>query len=176
MGEVVRVLGIDPSLRNTGVSIVSYNSESGFFNKPSHCQVLVNPPKYKGTEAILNMLDMIEEMSKQDCYKNVDAVIVESPPAIFNSKFPTSTLATLGHISGGAVALLGLSKSYLFKPTEWNKSRKKDVTHTRTIAELGNSDEWHYEVRVKSEKYMEHILDATSMALWWIKENYVDEE
>jgi len=175
MSELVRVLGIDPSLRNTGMAVVSYNTESGFFHKPSHCQVLVNPMKYKGTEAILNMLDMISEASQEKCYQEVDVVIVESPPAIFNKNFPASTLAMLGHISGGAVALMGLSKSYLFKPTEWNKSRKKEVTHNRTIADLGNVDEWQYNKRVKSEKYMEHILDAASMALWWIKENHVDE-
>lgn len=177
--EKVKILGVDPSLRNTGLSIVTYNSELPL-NDPkafsvSHCQVLVNPAKYTGTEAILNMLDMIYEESKKECYQDVDNVIVESPAIMFNKNISSSVVASLAHISGGAVALLGIEKAHLFRPNEWNKSRKKDVTHNQTIALLGASDDWHYEKRVKSEKFMEHILDSTSMALWWIKNNYLEE-
>ncbi len=175
MAEEISVLGVDPSLRNTGVAVLKFNTETGAFSKPMHCQVLVNPPKYKGNDAILNMLDMIKEISLQDCYKNVDTVIVESPPVMFNKTWSSSTVSLIAHISGGAIALLGLDKGYIYKPNEWNKSRKKEVTHAKTIAELGSPDEWHYNKRVKSEKFMEHILDSASMALWWIKENYTEE-
>lgn len=177
--EKVRILGVDPSLRNTGLAIVTYNSElpttdaSAF--TVSHCQVLVNPPKYTGTEAILNMLDMIQHESLKDCYTNVDNVIVESPPIMFNKSWSGGAIAAIAHISGGAVAFLGIEKAHLFRPNEWNKSRKKDVTHNQTIAFLGDPDKWHYEQRVKSEKYMEHALDAASMALWYIKSNYLED-
>jgi hypothetical protein len=140
----------------------------------SNCQVLVNPQKYTGTEAILNMLDMINEEAMKDCYKEIDTVIVESPAIMFNKNISSSVVASLAHISGGAVALFGIEKAHLFRPNEWNKTRKKDITHNQTIAFLGNADDWHYEKRVKSEKFMEHILDATSMALWWIKSNYLE--
>jgi len=84
-------------------------------------------------------------------------------------------MSSIAHIAGGAVALLGIEKAHIFQPIEWNRRRKKEVTHAQTIAFLGNPDSWHYEKRVKSEKHMEHILDAASMALWWIKSNYLEE-
>jgi Holliday junction resolvasome RuvABC endonuclease subunit len=177
--EVVRILGVDPSLRNTGLAIVNYNTELPL-NDPKafsakHCQVLVNPQKYTGTDAILNMLDMMHEESKKMCYKEIDTVIVESPAIMFNKNISSSVVASLGHISGGAVALFGIDKAHLFRPNEWNKTRKKEVTHNQTVSFLGSADKWHYENRVKSEKYMEHVLDAASMSLWWIKSNYLEE-
>jgi hypothetical protein len=177
--ELIHILGVDPSLRNTGIAIVTYNTEippsdpSAF--SVSHCQVLVNPAKFTGTDAILNMLDMINEEAKKDCYQQAETVLVESPPIMFNKAWSGGTVAAIAHISGGAVALFGIDKSHLFRPNEWNKSRKKEVTHNQTIATLGNPDKWHYEQRVKSEKFMEHILDAASIALWWIKSNYFEE-
>jgi hypothetical protein len=177
--EKVRILGVDPSLRNTGLAIVTYNTElpptdpKAFTT--SNCQVLVNPAKYTGTDAILNMLDMLHEESAKECYKDIDTVLVESPPVMFNKNWSGGAIASIAHISGGAVAFFGLEKAHLFRPTEWNKSRKKEVTHNQTIGFLGDPDLWHYEKRVKSEKFMEHILDAASMALWWIKGNYVEE-
>ncbi len=178
--EKVKILGVDPSLRNTGLAVITYNTELSLEDPKAltvaHCQVLVNPQKYTGTDAILNMLDMIFEESKKLCYHEVDTVLVESPAIMFNSKFPSSAISSIAHISGGAVALLGIEKSHLFRPNEWNKSRKKEVTHNNTIARLGNPELWHYEKMVKSDKFMEHILDAASMALWWIKNTYVEEE
>jgi hypothetical protein len=177
--EIVKILGVDASLRNTGLSIVSYNTELSPEDpeafEVSHCQVLVNPAKYKGTDAILNMLDLMSNESKKECYQLADNVIVESPPVLFNKAWGAGTISLIAHISGGAVAIFGIDKSYLFRPNEWNKSRKKEQTHAKTIDFLGDSDLWHYEQRVKSEKYMEHVLDAASMALWWIKSNYIEE-
>lgn len=176
MSEKIRILGVDPSLRNTGVAIITYDAEKKEFLKPSHCQVLVNPAKFTGTDAIMNMLDLIQEISKEKSYQDVDNVIVESPSVMFNKAWAGGTISSIAHISGGAVALLGIEKAYIFRPNEWNKSRKKEATHNQTVAVLGNPDNWHYEKRVKSEKYMEHIMDAASLALWWIKNNYIDEE
>lgn len=177
--EKVRILGVDPSLRNTGIAVVTYNSELDVTDpkafETSHCQVLVNPQKYKGTEAILNMLDMLYEESQKECYQNVDTVIVESPAIMFNKNISSSVVASLAHISGGAVAIFGIHKAHLFRPNEWNKTRKKEVTHNQTISILGSPDVWHYEKRIKSEKYMEHILDAVSMSLFWIRNTYLEE-
>lgn len=177
--EIVRILGVDPSLRNTGLAIVAYNSESNV-NEASafaveHCQVLTNPPKFTGKDAIMNMLDMIHECAQMECYQDVDNVLVESPAIMFNKTWSQGTISSIAHISGGAVALLGIEKAHLFRPNEWNKTRKKEVTHNQTIAFLGSCDRWHFEKRVKSEKLMEHIMDAASMALWWIKSNYLED-
>jgi len=177
--EKVRILGVDPSLRNSGLAVVTYDSSLPVTDPKAfvaeHCQVLVNPQKYKGTDAILNMLDMINECAQLECYQNVDNVIVESPAIMFNKTWSAGTMSSIAHISGGAVALLGIDKAHLFRPNEWNKTRKKEVTHSQTISILGDADKWHYVKRVKSEKFMEHILDAASMALFWIKSNYLEE-
>lgn len=176
--EIIHILGIDPSLRNTGLALVSYNTElppsdpAAF--KTEHCQVLVNPAKYTGTDAILNMMDMMHEQAKKKCYQEVDDVIIESPPVMFNKNWSGGAIAAIAHISGGAVPIFGIEKSHLFRPNEWNRTRKKEITHNQTIGVLGAFENWHYEKQVKSEKYMEHILDAASMALWWIKSNYIE--
>jgi hypothetical protein len=177
--EKVSILGIDPSLRNTGLAIVSYNSEIPLGDPKSltvdHCQVLVNPVKYKGTDAILNMLDMLYDCSFKMEYDDVDNVIVESPAIMFNKNWSGGTISSIAHISGGAAALFGIHKARLFRPNEWNKTRKKEVTHAQTINLLGDPATWGYEKKPKSEKLMEHILDAASMALFWIKSNYLEE-
>lgn len=177
--EEIKILGVDPSLRNTGLAVVSYNTEMSPSDpaayKVTSCQVLVNPQKYKGTDAILNMIDMINEEGQKECYREVDNVIVESPAAMFNKNWSSSIVASIAHISGAAIALLGIDKGFLFRPVEWNRNRKKEVTHAQTVAFLGSPDNWHYEARIKNEKFMEHILDSSSLALWWIKSNYVED-
>ena len=177
--ELINILGVDPSLRNTGLAVVSYNTElpssdPKAFNV-SYCQVLSNPQKYTGTDAILNMLDMLVENASQPFYQSMDAFIIESPAIMFNKTWAAGAISSIAHISGGAIVAFGIEKSHIFRPNEWNKSRKKEVTHNQTVAFLGDPDNWHYHKRVKSEKYMEHILDAASMALWWIKSNYLEE-
>lgn len=177
--ETVKILAIDPSLRNTGLSVVSYHSELPSSDPRSfsveHCQVVVNPQKYKGTEAILNMLDMLNECAQQSCYQDVERVLIESPAIMFNKSWSGGAISSIAHISGGSVAIFGIHKALLFRPNEWNKTRKKEVTHHNTIAFLGNPDGWGFEKRVKSEKLMEHILDAASMALWYIRSNYLED-
>lgn len=177
--EKVRVLGVDPSLRNTGLAIVTYNTELPVSDVKAftveHCQVLVNPQKYTGTDAILNMLDMLCECANEKAYQDVDDVIIESPAIMFNKTWSGGTISSIAHISGGAVALFGIEKAHLFRPNEWNKTRKKEITHNQTVGILGDYNLWHYEKRLKSEKYLEHVMDAASMALWWIKSNYLEE-
>lgn len=177
--QKVRILGVDPSLRNTGLAVVNYNndlppSDPKAF-EVTDCQVLVNPTKYKGKDAILNMIDMMAFEAKKPCYAGVDQVLVESPATIFNQAWGASTMSLIAHISGAAIALFGLEKGFLFRPSEWNKTRKKEVTHHNTVNFLGAPDKWHYEKIIKSDKYFEHILDAASLALWWIKSSYIEE-
>lgn len=178
--EKVRILAVDPSLRNTGLAVLTYNCELAPNDEKafevSHCQVVTNPQKYTGVDAILNMLDLLKKESEKECYQNIDTVLVESPPIMFNKAWAAGTVSLIAHVAGGAVAIFGIEKGFLFRPNEWNKSRKKEVTHNKTIAFLGHPDKWHYETRLKSEKYLEHILDASSMALWYVKANYIEED
>lgn len=177
--EIVRVLGVDPSLRNTGLAIVSYNTELPISDPNafhvSGCQVLVNPKKYTDTEAILNMIYMMTEESQKPSYQAVDNAVIESPPVMFNKAWSAGTIASIAHISGAAVPIFGIEKSLLFRPNQWNGGRKKEITHAKTIAFLGDHEKWGYEKCVKSEKYLEHILDAASMALWYISSNFINE-
>jgi hypothetical protein len=179
MMEKIKVLGIDPSLRNTGLAIVTYNSEMPITNPEAfsvcHAQVVVNPKKYTGTDAILNMIDMLYEQSKKPCYLEAVDVIIESPAIMFNKTWSGGTISSIAHISGASVALFGIDKSHIFRPNEWNKTRKKEITHNQTIGLLKDPNTWHYEKRIKAEKDMEHVLDAASMALWWIKSNYLED-
>lgn len=171
--EKVKILGVDPSLRNTGLAIVSYNTETKKYSV-SNCQVLVNPQKFKGKDAIFSMLDMIKTESEKTCYKEVNKILVESPSVMFNAAWAQNTISSIAHISGGALAIFGLENTLLFRPSEWNRAKKKEVTHNICQATLGNPEDWHFEKNIKNDKFLEHILDAASMALWYIKENYVE--
>lgn len=177
--EIIQILGVDPSLRNTGLAIVSYNTELSLDDpkafQVNNAQVLINPAKYTGTEAILNMMDMMYEQSLKFCYNEIDSVIIESPPIMFNKTWSAGTISSISHVAGGAVAIFGIDRSHLFRPNEWNKTRKKEITHNQTVAFLGDPLNWHYEKRVSADKKLEHVLDAVSMALWWIKSNYLEE-
>lgn len=177
--EKVKILGIDPSLRNTGLAVITYNTELSPSDpksfQVSDCQVLINPKKYTSIDAILNMLDMMQTEAEKECYQQPETVLVESPPIMFNKNWSSSVLSNIAHVAGGAAVIFGLEKCHLFQPNQWNKSRKKEVTHNKTIAFLGSPEKWHYQSKVK-DNYMEHVLDAVSMALWWIRSNYVEEE
>lgn len=168
------VLGIDPSLRNTGFAVVNYDptKENQFW--VSDCHIITNPQSFKGTDAILNMLENIKSVSELEVYKNVSQVIIESPAALFNAKFPAGALISIGHISGGAACLFGIDKSFLVRPVEWNKARKKEKTREQIEKTLGSHESWHYTKKVKSEKHFEHIIDGAGMALWWIQNFYID--
>lgn len=176
MSEKVKVLGVDPSLRFTGLALLTYDTETKEINV-SHCQTLVNPQKYKGKDAILNMLDML-----QDCadttpeYTSQESNVIESPAVLFNKAWSGGTMALIAHISGGAAVIFGLQKSHFFRPNEWNKSRKKEVTHAQAFKILGTPEKWHFQKMVKNENHLEHIYDAACLALFWLKNIYIDEE
>lgn len=177
--EIVRILGVDPSLRNTGLAVVCYNTEKNLLDSGAFwvegCKTITNPQKFKGTSAILNMLDLMDETSRSEVYKNLDAVLVESPPIMFNKEWSQGTMSSIAHISGGAAVVFGLEKCHLFRPNEWNKCRKKEVTHNKTEAFLGEIDGWSFEKKPKNKKMLEHILDAASMAMWFLRANYLED-
>jgi Holliday junction resolvasome RuvABC endonuclease subunit len=174
MMPLIKVLGIDPSLRHTGLAVLEYDSDTKILQKPSRCMVIDNPQKFTGSEAILNMLDLLTDYKKD--YDDIDHVVIESPAALFNAKFPASSLITIGHISGGAVCIFGIQKSFLVRPVEWNRNRKKEVTHRKLEEIFGNAQEWNFYKKIKSEKNLEHVFDAVGMAYYWIKLMHMDEE
>lgn len=166
----IKVLGIDPSLRATGLGLLCYDKETKNYHVEGG-QVLRTPQKITGTEAILYMMDALSKESKKPMYQEADHVLVESPAAIFNKNFSAASLLPVAHIVGGAAMAFGIDKTHLFRPVEWNRSRKKDKTHEKTQEILGDCETWGYEKKVKPA-HQEHILDAISMALWWTQNNY----
>lgn len=174
--EKVKVLGVDPSLRNTGLALLTYDTETNEI-KVSQCQTIVNPQKYKGKDAILNMLDMIQKEAEEvEDYRTQDTNVIESPAVLFNKNWSGGTMSLIAHISGGSAVIFGLTKSYFFRPNEWNKSRKKEVTHAQAMKIIGKPDDWHFRRMVKNEDHLEHIYDAACLALFWIKNHYIEDE
>ncbi len=169
--EKVSIVGIDPSLRNTGIALVNYDIENKKYSV-TNCRVLSNPQKYTGKNAILNMLVMIRDVATStEEYEKAKAVVIESPSILFNKSWAGGTISSIAHISGGAAVAFGLEKVFFFRPTEWNKSRKKDVTHNQTILKLGGPEKWKFDSVVK-ENRLEHVLDAVSICLFFIENMY----
>lgn len=175
--SVIKILGIDPSLRNTGLAVVSYDTSMDI-NDPEafsvdHCQVVCTPQKYKKKDAILCMIYLLKLEAAKKCYQDFESVLIELPAVLFNQQWSASTIGSIAPIAGAAVAYFGVEKTYLFKPTEWNRGCKKSVTHAMAQDFLGDCTKWNFEKEIKSricpEKYYEHIIDAASLALWWIK-------
>ena len=177
--EKVKILGVDPSLRNTGLAVVEFDTEATTKDQSAyrvcHCQVISNPQKYTGKDAIMNMLDMLNDQASKDCYRNVDQVIIESPSVMFNQKWSGGTISSIAHISGGCIPIFGIQRCHIFRPNEWNRSRKKEVTQENIAKVVGYADTWHYEKRLKNEKLLEHVGDAVGIALFWIKSNYLED-
>lgn len=173
MSETIRVLGIDPSLRKTGFAVVVFNTETETFSVEA-CGVAINPQKYTGLAAIDNMLGTIQEIKEDGTFGDYTDCIIECPPAIFNPKFPASSLLPIAHISGGCAIIFDLKKIEMVYPVQWNKRRKKDHSHNETVKILGEPHTWKFFCDVK-DPHMEHVLDAASMALWYIKQKYLEE-
>lgn len=171
--EKVQIIGVDPSLRFTGIAKVTYNTETKKFDKPSCCQVIQNRTQLKGTDAILHMLHEIEDLCKEDCYQEFDKAIIESPVMPFNAKFQASSMISVAHITGGAISLFGSKNVKLYRPSEWNRSKKKEVTHRNVQEFLGHHSTWDWRVPARRKDHIEHVLDAVSMAYYYIQTNII---
>lgn len=172
--ETIEVIGVDPSLRFTGIGKVSYNTETKKI-KVSGCQVIQNKTTLKGTAAIAHMLQGIEDLAGDAEFLDSEHVIVESPVMPFHNKFQGSSMISVAHIAGGAAALFGIDRVKLYRPTEWNRAKKKEKTHFITQQVLGPWETWTWRVAAKRKDHIEHVLDAVSMAFWYIQENFIEE-
>lgn len=170
--EIVRILGIDPSLRNTGFVILEYNLETKHL-LTSKCGVLKSSnAKFKGLDAVKDMLRQIAELSEKEGFKNVDDVVVEFPMYFFNASFANAPLLSVAGIAGGSAIIFGVDKTLLVTPAEWNQRKKKEVTHKRVVATLGDIEEWNF-LKKPSKGSFEHILDAAGIALWLLNTKYM---
>lgn len=173
--ETVYILGIDPSLRNTGYALVSLNCDT-WKKEVVTCGVAkTDPKKYKGLDAVKAMLTEIAEMYERltEKYK-IDDVVVEFPQALFNASFATSSLFPVAGIAGGAAAIFGIEKVVLTSPTNWNKKKKKEATQIKVESVLGHIDTWT-KYRKISTMAEEHVYDAAGMVLWLIETKYMED-
>lgn len=170
--ENIEIIGVDPSLRFTGIGKVTYNTETKKF-KVSGCQVIQNKTTLKGTDAIAGMLERIEDVASHPEYLDAKDVVVESPVMPFNVKFQASSMISVAHIAGGSAVLFGTDRVRLYRPGQWNRSKKKEVTHAITQQLLGTWDTWEWLVVARRKDHVEHVLDAVSMALWYMHENFI---
>lgn len=171
--EIVEIIGIDPSVRFTGIGRVVYNSETKKVTVTG-CQVLVNKTTLKGIPAMLNMLQMVEDVASNPDFADAPHVVVESPVMPFYAKFQGSSMISVAHIAGGAAALFGLDRVTMYRPSEWNKTKKKEKTHAVTQEVLGSWDTWGWDKVAKRKDQVEHVLDAVSMALYHLQKEYID--
>lgn len=168
--EIVRVLGIDPALRNTGFAILELNTETREI-KTSKCGVLKSPTqKFKGLDAVKEMLRQIADL--KEGFSDVDDVVVEFPMYFFNASFANSSLLSVAGIAGGAAIIFGIDKTLLVTPSEWNQRKKKEVTHKKITATLGDIEEWNF-LKKPAKGSFEHVLDAAGIALWLINIKYL---
>ncbi len=171
--EIIQVVGVDPSLRFTGIAKVSYNTETAKFSV-SCCQVIQNKTTLKGTEAIVEMLNRLEKVAQTPEMQESDIATIESPVVPFNLGFQASSMISVAHIAGGASALFGIEKTKLYRPSEWNRSKKKEVTHALVQQALGSWQTWGWSVVARRKDHIEHVLDAVSMAYYHIQKNFVE--
>jgi len=172
--EVVRIAGIDPGLRFTGYGVVNYNGETNEI-WVSNCGVAKTPPKIKGIDAILDMQDRVSEILNRDCFIESDHCVVEIPAAIYSKTFSAGALIPVAAVAGGILMMVERDRVIPVYPTVWNESKKKEKTRKITEEMVGNYENWLYDDMPKAKGQFEHIIDAVSMALWYMRLNYLEQ-
>lgn len=170
---MVKILGIDPSLRRTGFAVLNYNMETETI-KVQSCGVLrTYAETVKGLDAVQEMLKRVKELASMEEFSSVDDVCIEFPANLFHAAFANAALLPVAGIAGGTAACFDLEKVRLVKPQDWNKRRKKEVTHLELQSLLGPIEKWKF-LEVPPKSCFEHILDAAGAALWLLKGKYLE--
>lgn len=174
--EIVRIAGIDPGLRFCGYGIINYNTETNEIFT-SNCGLLKNKCSrdLKGLDAIMHMKSLIQNLKDDYSFSDCDSVVVEVPAAIYSKNFSSGSLIPVGVIAGILMGTLQDSNVIPVYPSVWNSSKKKDVTRREVESVLGPYNEWNYDVVPTAKPQFEHIIDAISMAFWYLKSFYMDE-
>lgn len=173
MGEMIRIGGFDPGLRFTGFGIVNYQSDSEEI-WISNCGLVKTPAKIKGLDAILYMQNLLGNISERDCFQACDYILIEMPAAIYSKTFSSGSLLPVAAIAGGLFTLFQGEKMIPVYPTVWNQAKKKEKTRAITTEIVGEYESWGYDDMPTCKSQFEHIIDAVSMALWYMRTNYLD--
>jgi hypothetical protein len=172
--EVVRIAGIDPGLRFTGYAMINYDTETNQIIT-SNCGLVKTPVAFKGLDAVFYMMKELQDLNIRLEFNKCDHVIVEIPAAIYGAKFSAGALLPVSSIAGSCCTIFDIEKVTPVYPGVWNKRRKKEVTQKQTESILGEIDSWNYDYKPKAKSQMEHIVDAVSLALWYMQLNYIEE-
>jgi hypothetical protein len=172
--ELIKILGIDPSLRNTGWSIIQFNSQT------LETEILLSGvaqtyrEKDRGILGVKAMISKMQSISEDKIFQDVADVVIEMPMIIFNARFAQGSIPPVAAIAGGCCAIFGAERSNLVLPTEWNKGSKKEKTQVAIQERFGDVENWKFLGKCGKTGY-EHVLDATGIALWFLKVKYVIE-
>src|SRR3954465_10514461 len=153
---LIKIAGIDPSLRNTGYGILNYDEDKEEL-WPSFCGVIRTPVKITGKDAILFMIEEIHKLSNHPEIQDCANFVIESPAAIYYSGMSSGGLIPVAHIAGACASIFCIKESKfdssritIVRPGEWNKQKKKDKTQAELVSLFGSLDDWHYHSRPKS--------------------------
>lgn len=172
--EIVKVMGIDPGLRFTGYGSVNYNTETNEI-WVDNCGLLKTPAKIKGIDAILHMRDELKELSSHEGFDKSDYIVIEMPAAIYSKTFSSGAMLPVAAVAGCAFSFMDKEKIIPVYPAVWNEHKRKEKTKSLTEEILGDHDGWEYDYKPKAKGQFEHIIDSVSMALWYMRLNYLEE-
>ena len=169
---VVKILGIDPGLRNLGFGVICFDEENET-TIIENCGVLKVPAKFTGNNAILYMKNELMELFATKIFEDIDKVVIEIPRSAFGGKFQSWALIPVGVVAGLVMGFFEVDNIVLCNPSEWNKCKKKEKTQQEMESIFGSVDNWGFVYEPKNQKHREHIIDAIGMAYWHLKESSV---
>lgn len=172
--EIIKIAGIDPGLRFTGFGIINYDTEKQEI-WVSNCGVCKVSQSIKGIDAILEMQSKVEEISERECFIDCDHILIEIPAAIYSKTFSSGALIPMAVVAGGILTMFKKEKIVPIYPVIWNQGRGKKKVLKNTEEHLGSHEEWLYDDVPRGKGQYEHIVDAISMAFWYLKLNYFEE-
>lgn len=170
--SVIKILGVDPGVRNLGFGVINYNDENNDISI-SNCGVLKTPVKFKGNDAILYMKNELKELFATNVFDDVDKVVIEIPRSSFGGKFQSWALIPIGVVGGLVMGFFEVDKLILCTPSEWNRCKKKEKTHAELEGKYGSPDDWHFIYEPTNKVHREHILDAVGIASWHLNSEYI---
>ena len=166
----LKILGVDPGMRNLGYGVISYNEESGE-KVIERCGVLRVPVKFKGNDALLFMKNELNDIFKTGLFSDIDKAVIETPRAAFGA-IQAWALIPVAVVAGFVMSYFETEDISLCSPSEWNKSKKKEKTHELLQKELGEISTWGFNFEPKNAKHKEHVLDAIGIANWHLKKEF----
>lgn len=178
--RIVKILGVDPGLRTTGYARINYDQETNEVWL-DQVGVLRCHPSFKGLQAVSEMIKNSQQFSNQIFKEDpdfFDFCVIEFPAAIYNPNFSSGAMMPMAGVSGALYCSLTQehpSKEFiLVHPSTWN-SRKKKAKTSQIIQEIfGEVGTWEFREPLKATTLYEHVIDAASMAYWYLDKHFIE--